>query len=347
MDLEAIRSFAQNQKDNWDEKYGFILNFDTTDDIITLRVEEENGQYEDLEFTVNPTAKKQTYKRIGLGGTYKDWIGGDTEGFPKWKIDNTQMQDCIDTRIQQMGLNSRLSPSRILFDRNTMDAKSVMTQKYVRTPNIGVLEHAEAQYEDNFDPNHSWITDDKMMLSFKNVNTVSITKDGVASSAEVGDIVGFGAQVWNSETGMAPVAVGQFLERLACTNGMTSRMVEDLFRFRHVYNDLMEKLDEALISIVEPTRTSEIIANAMGRPAIISTIAEFPKIVSKIPKIHHTGIIKAHTQDPIGVTDKGINGWGVYNAVTRYAQHIYPNAPDYTGAVRQDIMAAAYPLLTL
>ena len=346
MDLKDIRSFAQKQKDDWAEKYGVLSDFDREGGTITLTVDNMDGTHSDMEFSLNDNAEAQTYKRLGLGGTYKDWIGDGNDQFPKYKRNETQMQDCIDKRIEQMEANSRLAPTRVLYDSKSLDAKSVMTQKYIRIDNIGVLEQAVKKYGDNYDPNHSWITDNKMMLSFKNINTVAIGKDGIDKTAQVGDIVGFGAQVWNSETGNSSVGVGQFLERLACTNGMTSKMIADLYSFRHIYANLMIEISSAMDKIVNPDRTATIIAKAMKRPAVISSMEEFPKIV-KVPKIHHEGIIAAHESEPIGTSPEGINGWGVYNAFTRYAQHSLPYTDGYTGALAQDMMTIAYPLLTL
>ncbi len=72
-------------------------------------------------------------------------------------------------------------------------------------------------------------------------------------------------------------------------------------------------------------------------------------ILSKfqIPKRHHDGVISAHLADPIGVSEEGVNGYGIYNATTRWNSHGYRSTDYFTQEESQSLMAAAYPLLTM
>jgi len=120
-------------------------------------------------------------------------------------------------------------------------------------------------------------------------------------------------------------------------------------RMRHTSADLMIKLDVAMLTIQKPEAMLKVLNKAVSRPAIISSIEEMPKILSRfqIPSRHHDGIMQAHETEPVGKSSEWVNGWGVYNAVTRYNTHTYPKMPAYDPYESQVLMAAAYPLLTL
>ena len=346
MDLKQIQTVATYQTDNWDSFKGQIQNYDLSEGVLELEKVDESNVIEVAEFKLNPNSQTQVLERLGLKGTYADFIGA--KSLAKWKMSAEQMQSNIDYRIKQMQESSRVAPTQVIYDTKTMHAKAVKSDQYVRLPNKEVLDRTIAKYGENFNHKNSWIDDKRMNISFSDIDTRWISKKEISErQLQQGDAVSFGIQVSNSDTGYGSLMVGQFMVRLACTNGMTSRVAMDIERMIHVHNDLMVRLDYALDHIVEPGTFAKTIQSAMNRPAIIKTIDEFPTIIKNVPKIHKAGIMLRHENDPIGVNADGINPWGVFNAITGYASNGYTQSENYDRKVANELMYAAYPLLKI
>ena len=336
MEKKTIERVSKYQADNWAEFDGYIGSYNAEDGILIVGTEE---------FSMNANARKQMAERLGMKGTVKDF-----------EKDLAFMQDAYNRKIS----TAQKTPSRIIYDTNNMEAKAVKSTRYNRLLNNDVFYKAIDTYEDFFDPKHSFINDNNMYLGFTGVKEVEVKP----KNAKVGEIISFGSQVWNSETGNGSLGVGQLLVRLVCTNGMTSKEMLDVARWKHLtFYDLMAKLVEGLNTIITPDKTAKLLSRAMGRgpivPRINDTTLEGKDLVMaqkpwrtllsrfQIPKRHHDGIIIRHVDDPIGVSGDGVNAWGIYNAVTGYNSHVFPRTLAYNNMESQNLMTSAYPLLTL
>jgi hypothetical protein len=100
-------------------------------------------------------------------------------------------------------------------------------------------------------------------------------------------------------------------------------------------------------SILNAKDMLKVISRSIDRPAIVENIRDFTKIIKGIPSRHDDGIVMAHGMEPMGLSPEGINGWGIYNAITRYVSHIYPQYATFDNNEANQILAAAYPLLTV
>jgi len=320
MQLQDIERIAKYQNDNWYVHDGYITELDIVNNVIVV-----NGE----EFNLNNLSSEQAFRRLNINGTRKDFSSED---------DQPILQQAVDWAI---GTRQK-TKSRIIYDVNTNEAKCVKSERYNPVGNYQILQHSLRKFEDNFTPKHSYINDKRMYLSFGVVQSHYI----VPKNAKVGDEIGFGAQVWNSDVGLSSLSVGQFMLRLACTNGMISRETINIERLIHTRSDLFYKFKEKLDYIVEPRKMIDIISRAMGRPAIVEKFEDFSKIVPQIPERHHEGIIDAHKIEPIGVSADGVNGWGIYNAITRYNSHIYQDLPIYDPFESQKLLSAANHILT-
>lgn len=321
MSLQDIERIAKYQQDNWKTIDGEITDFDLEHNTIKV-----GG----VEFTYNQHAGKNVFERLNMLGAAGDF---DTIS------DRKMLQKIVDYCI----INKQKTDSRVIYDTNNYEAKAVKSDRYTPVGNYRVLQKAIAKYEDSFHEKGSFISDERMILNFGNIETREVK----GKNMQKGDVIGFGSQIWNSDVGLSSLGVGQFMIRLACTNGMTSRESINVSRIAHTSNDLMEKLAYAMETIINPERMIKVITRAMERPAIVEDIRDFTKIIKGIPNRHIDGIVFAHNQEPIGVSAEGVNGWGIYNAITRYATHLFPHYETFNNYESNQLLTNAYPLLTL
>jgi len=333
MELETLTSIAMQQA-LWQTVDDYIKKYDVEEGILYL----QNGD----EFTLNPNAEEQVLDRLHLKGTSKDF--DEEDRYEDGNHDKVFVQNAVNWKVKY----GQKTPSRVIYDPETNQAKAIKSNRYTMMPNYYVLqkaliENTEYSPEDHYDARYSYIDDNHMKVGFTGMRQVE-----VGAKFNKGDILGVGVRMWNSQTGNSSLGVGQLLVRLACTNGMTSKEAYDIFRMTHANKDLMYRFNYAMRNILSSDKMIKAIERSIGRPAIVENLSDTRLAkITRIPSRHFSGIRKAHEDDPIGVSEEGVNGWGVYNAVTRYNRHIYPRSPNYNNFESNELMALAYPLITL
>ncbi len=339
MHLTDIEAEVTRQAENWQEHTGRITGWDVDGGVITV-----GGTL----FTLNDNAQKQMWQRLGIVGVYNSYK-------PEDGVYKVYDDDLTDLRVLQQNIDwcirhRQKTDTLIIYDQSDNEAKCVKSDRYQRLKNLAVFNKAIEIYPDTdmFNADHSYINDKRMYLSFgsadSHVSQLEIKETGM----QQGDLIGMGCQVWNNEVGLGSAKVGQFLIRLACANGMTSRRQIDLKAIPHIHKDMIPRLDYAMRHILDVGNMEQVLTRALNRPAIVETLDnEQLQTITKIPIRHFEGIRTAHEQEPVGVSPQGINGYGVLAAVTRYNSHIFPGQEDYSPYESQELMHLAYPLLTL
>jgi len=323
MQLSEIRRIAQHQDDHWVSRQGFIDTVDITEGLIEV---------DGVEYKLVDNSKREVLGILGLNGTAREF-----EDDPKF------LQMAV--RRKNGDLNREY---QVIYDETNDQAKGIKGTGYQMISNIDVLDKSMSRYGDNFDPRHSNINDNSMEISFSGIQNIPIP-----SKRSVGDIVSFGTRAWNGIT--TSLGVGQLLERLACTNGMLSREKMDVVRMAHNQHELMMRLEEGLVSIMKNDSMLNVMARAVDRPAIVRRLdapdghKAWGDLLTRyrIPRRHHEGIFRAHRAEEVGVDEDGVNGWGVYNAATRYNSHEHRDLSTYDFHESMAIMTNAYSLLTL
>jgi hypothetical protein len=338
MQAAEIREFVEYQKNHWKQCDGHITSYDIKEGILKA-----NGK----EFTVNKNAEEQILQRLKLVGTAGDFAKLNKKGEME---DAYFMQQAIARKIAF----GQKTASRIIYDEDTNQAKAVKSTRYNRIYNLDVLDKAMEKYQDFFTPNLSHVDDDYMYLSFDKMSEIVIKDDRFST----------GIQAWNSETGNASLGVGQLMFRFACTNGMVGKDSIDVERMAHSENDLMMRFLNAIDKVKDTTNFQKTIEKSINNPNglvrriydlgldIPETDRDHPRhswtnmlARFKFPEKYVNGIIAAHLKEPVGIVDGGVNAWGLYNAITRYATHDYPLDPEFNAVKQQAMFGSAYPLL--
>lgn len=348
MEPSELIKLAYSQKMDWSTMDGRIDAYDFNEKSLTI--EKENGLKH--EFNLNENAEKQLINRMRIGGTLKDF-----QSNTKWLRDENIIQSSIDSRINAMDNNKRLAKTRVIFDITDQQAKAVLTNKYTgfeETMNYDILEVILKRFPNKLIAKDSYIDDTHMYITIGNISQKLIGKNFISSDlakGHGGEVIGFGIQFWNSQTGNSTLGMAEHEYRIACENGMLSRDVLNVMRQVHIYKEMIKRLMADIdTTLAKSDETAKLFQRAMQKPALITNIEKFPTILNmvKIPKRHHNGILQAHLDEPLGVDEKGgINPWGVYNATTRYNTHIYPKSKNFNRLESQELMSLAYPILGL
>lgn len=329
MNLEDIKRFALYQKEHWLEHKGVIAQYDYVDKKLVL----SDGS----EFTVSPQAEHQLFSnRIKILGTVNNF-----EDDPEF------IQKAIERKIDR----ETKTDTFLIYDEKNQNIKGVVSDRYKRIFNNDVIARIPDNYMTQFDRQHSFINDVKM--SVKLTNSDSINKQEIkAAGYQVGDMVALGLGVGNSEVGEGSLWVEQVALRLVCTNLMIRPAgAINVERVVHKGFGIMEKFNYAMSEAAQKSEIMPILNRAINRPAIYDVEDEYdiPNVLRRvhIGKEHDEGIINAYGIEPLGRSNEGINGWGVYSAVTRYNSNIYPNTDHYSPLESISILNSAYPLLTM
>jgi hypothetical protein len=340
MNISEIKDIAQKQM-KWVEALGTIQAFDPLKREIVLNLTDGN----ELILSTSGTAFKQTFDRLGLSGTYDDWQSENR----RWGNDINIITTAINRRIVQMGENTHLSNSKVVYDEKEKQAKSLKTERYQGTNNLEVFDSAMDAYKSNINPAESFINDDYMVLDVRNVQQKTL-------DSKVGEIMGLGARIWNSRTGAqlsfgASATLGAQLEliRLACTNGAVSPQAFNILKIAHIYPDMIERLKAGIDAVLKPELTIKMLNKAINRQsALVSDLSDNAlKFATKLAVRHYDGIREAYEAEPLGKVPDGINGWGVFNALTRYASHAYKMTKAYDYNEQILLMQTAFNLITI
>ncbi len=329
MNLEDIKRFALYQKEHWLEQTGVIAQYNYADKVLVL----SNGS----EFTVSPQAEHQLFtNRIKILGTVNNFTN-----------DPEFIQKAVDRKIERETKTNTF----VIFDERNKNIKGIVSDQYRRIFNANVIDRIPDNYLQQFDKQHSFINDVKM--SIKLTNSDSINKQEIkAAGYKVGDMVALGMGVGNSEIGEGSLWVEQVALRLVCTNLMIRPAgAINVERMIHKGFGIMDRFNYAMHEVAQRSEIMPVINRAINRPAIYDVANEnqIPNVLRRvrIGKEHDEGIINAYGIEPLGRTEEGINGWGVYSAVTRYNSNVYPNTENYSALESMSILSAAYPLLTM
>ena len=308
MNHQQIEYIAKGQMDFWEEMDGKIEYFDVKSGEIDI-----GGST----FKTSLTCRDQILQRLHLLGTCRD--------FSK---DKAFLQQAIDRKVETLKANPKANPSRIIFDVNTGEAKALKTSKYKRIHNHTILDMVVKRYGKDISDQFSYINDERMVLYYESIDK---------TDAKVGDMVGFGVRVWNSETGHTGLGADQTFFRLSCKNGAVVPFSAAQQKINHVYAEIMERFAATLHSVYQPAVVQAKIAKAQGRPALVDHVDELPQLLNvyRIPSYHHKHIVDAYVEEPLG-----LNNWGVYAAITRYASNSLKDSHE-----RMLLIEAAYPLI--
>lgn len=262
-----------------------------------------DGEY----FILTESAYKQALRRIGVTGTIKDFT--DKHG----NVDYEFVQKAIDRKLEFA------SPidAKILTDAKK--SYMVMSPRYERTKHEVVLNKLNniVDVERYFDEKRSNVTDKYMHLFLKGINEFEI--DGDSNYL-------FGVSVRNSQTGWSALGISQFIERLVCSNGMTSRLVSMSISLTH-RGGATREFGRIADSYLKPEPVVALLTKAIKKPPLLESPKNMPRLLGKfgIKKEHHEGIVNAWEQE----RELGLGPFGIANAITRYNDHTYINTPGY------------------
>ena len=334
MKLTQIQDVAWEHKNNWEESVGRIKAYDYAEGVVL------NDQ--NMEFTLNDVAKEHILRRLGVLGVVKDFSVERADGT---KYDTDFIQEAINRQIE-MPLVNRV-PDKIIYDTRDMEAKAIKSNRYIRVNNYDLIANLLRSLDTSGDIN-AIVDEKKSRIDERQLNIYFNDVDKFEASA--GDIIGCGFRMWNSETGKGSVGLGQYLVRLICTNGWVSNLAEHVSKYKHVGENLISEISSRLNYITNFGNISRLVKAAVTKAPVISSINSMPDILrmNKISSIHHEGITKSYLTEPTGTDDNGgINAYGIFNAVTRYNDHVYPHTDHFDWYKSQELMAAAFPLLRL
>jgi hypothetical protein len=358
MQLNSIKEIATTQAD-WQEKVGEITRFviDTYNPkrrLYNATLDIKSVDNLNHSFTLkNAHPIGQALSRIGIANAIKDFVEEEKDGSYSFN-DMDLLKELGQRKIDRIADNHRMAPAKIIYDDS--GAKAVMTDRYQRLDNLPVLNATIAKHGEDITEKHSWISDNKMVLSYNTLKMTDLdtgevfTKGGGGHSFSK-NLWGSGVETSNSSIGYCSLTATIVMIRFACTNGLiASKDCIDVYKYKHTSDDLMQKLIFAQGELAEKAPTIlNMIKKGMSRPAIISSVENFGKILSRyqIPKVHHEQILAQYAVEPLGTTPDGINGYGIYSAITRYASNIMTNLPAYDAEDVHKVLESAYPILTL
>jgi hypothetical protein len=327
MQLSDIQSVCNHRSEHWKERSGLIDGLFYREQKISM-----NG----IEHSMNDNAMKQALSRLGISGTISDF-----------EDDMDFLQTAIDRKITtQQTLHERQKPTLIIYDYSSNQAKCIKTTQYKRLPDATLLNNFTQKFA--IDEKRSWISDNKIALYTQSMDKLEVKNLISQGTLQKGDPVEFGMFFSNSETGNGSLNAQSSMFRVACTNGMLSSQVLDIISMKHIYTDILSRMVNAVQTLYQPEKYIAIFNRSASRPAI-TTMDNIPTYLTyaKVPKLHHEGILSQITTDPLGVSTEGINGWGIYNGITRYATHILPTLPQYEPMDQIAMLKNAYSLITI
>lgn len=275
-------------------------------------------------FKLTDDAFKLALRRIGISGTLTDFTRRNGEA------DYEFIQEAINRKLNYWNIR----PSKILTDGKT--AYSVMSTRYQRVKHEVVLNRLSKMIniERYFDEKRSYVSDRSMLIFLKGIKEFEIENDSEYL---------FGVSVRNSQTGWGSLRTSQFIERLVCSNGMTSKLVSSSLSLYHV-GAVRDEFSRVIERYLNPQPVVELLQTAVKKPALVSVPENIPKILSRfgVKKEHHEGIVKAWEQE----RDLGLGPFGIANAITRYNDHNYLGSSSYNSDEYYELSMIAMEMLS-
>ena len=253
---------------------------------------------------LNENALEQAYQRLQLNGTRTDF-----ERNPAF------FQRAIDEKIEMYANNNRRAETKIIYDTKTNVGVCVKTEKYIRQPNLPIIEWAMDNYGD-INEKASHISDYGMKL-------VVGGKDKSFRTYDKDDFIA-GVNFRNSESGNGGLGASQHITRVRCTNGWVTRRNLNMVKIAHIYPDLLKRLEHAMVDLGDISNLIPILNKSKQKPYVIESVEEMSTRLKQIsvPTRYHEPIKEAFNTEPLGMDSEGrINDWGIFNAITRYISH--------------------------
>ena len=284
--------------DNLDEVVGTITNLDVVHKTITIGHDE---------YKLTDSALEQALRRLGLTGTVRDFT----------RSNGTMDVDFINAAVARKIRVWNIRPSKIMTD-NTY-AFGVVSAKYERMPHYVVIEELakHVNIDDFFDYKRSYVSEKNMRLYLKGIDSFEIDGDSEFL---------FGLMVRNSETGWGALGMSQFVERLVCSNGLTSKLASLSISKAHIGN-VRGFYEDNLPKMVNPEPVINLITKAIDKPPIVESLDNLPRMLTKfrVRREHHEGIVEAWKVEK----DLGLGPYGISNAISRYNDHVYAARPGF------------------
>ncbi len=308
MKLNQIIDFASQQKKHFVE-------YDTT--LKEISYDKDNWiilTNDEMEFRMTSFAKKMMDEYLKLLGTASDFEN-DFEFMQK------AYERKLTSRNQKNGV-------KIIYDDRNQNAYGIKTGRYQKIYNLDLLEILSTCNEYSLNEKFSYIDNERMILNYNNVEKTT--------KLDVGTFI-HGITIYNSEIGAMRLGVLSSLNRVECSNGMTSNVSNSLTMVPHVGKELEFKFQEMLMN----TEKEKTLLDAISKSSLKKLKFDEENTLSdyltqhRIPIKYHSKIQEQLDQEYLGD-----NSFNIYNAMTRYVSHEIQ-----IGYMQQQMMLLANNLL--
>jgi len=282
------------------------------------------------EYGIVESATSQLLARLGIRRAYKNI--SSHEVFMNYDGTAQFLRDMMDFSIKA-NTNKKI---KLIVDEPKRKIMGVVGDGYHRTSHYDIITPALEKFGEDINIRTSYINDKVMHVNFS--PTVERT------ARQVGEVVGFGPSVFNSDCGFSAVGVGIFALILRCTNGqvLPKKFIEK--RIIHSTQNPMAKFMEVLDSYFNNDMGMDFIRHidkVANRPPILIDSTEIPNITRrfKIPQRFEEGIIDYAENEN---HDLPLNGYGIFNAINGFASHHVDDEVDI-----EELMMAGFQILQI
>jgi len=267
---------------------------------------------ENIEYMIDVDATGQLLERLGIRGAYRNISNNPTFR------DHWETPMFLNTMIQ-FAKRARLDKKiKLIINNDVEEIVGVVGPKYEQTRHADVIYQAIDHFGTSaIDERTSYINNKVMHVSFEPV----VQRD---TDVKVGDAIGFGPTIINSDNGHSKVGVGLFLMILRCTNGMVMPKKFLDYGVAHRGEGVQRKFDTFLGEIFQMdtlgVKFIDYVNQIADRPPILLGPEEMPNIIKRynIPQKHNDGLIEWTSLDN---DDLPLNTYGIFNAINGYATH--------------------------
>lgn len=338
MQLSEVKRIATYNQQNFEDKTIYLQS-----------VEGNKVITKNEEFKISDLAKNQLLDKFHIrpivNGLERWFI--DEKSDDQKKLDealgiktNYSSRDEIIKYIIEMAIRQLGSKTFTILDGKTNEIKGVVGERYIRVASLEVLNSALEVYGEDIDPRFSYINDKQMSVSFRS----KVEK----KSKIVGEKVGFGYNVGNSETGWASLSLQQFWLIVRCTNGAVGTENWASEKIYHTSSEIQSRFRAAMNKMLEDYSILDRIDKwAVRKPFMDDLISaenvdRFTQILEDKgirSQTHQEGIIKAFKEQQ---ESKTLNGYWIGNAVNYYASHEVTDAYE-----AQQLLIPAYQIMMM
>jgi len=340
MQLSVIKEVAEHNSQYFEDR---VILLDKIQDGKVLSKERmDNGNIipDNQEYTISKYAMSQMLERLKIRPIIT--------GLEKWftSEDTINVNDTVRTRddlvhdIINLAVRRYGSEQNIIVDTSNAEIKGVVGSRYHRVPNLLSLEASLDVYGTDIDPRFSYIGDKQMSICFKSSE--------IKQSHVVGEKVGFGYTIGNSETGWASLSVEQFWLIVRCTNGMIGTNNIANTRIYHTSEEIVSRFQEAMKKVANDFSILDKIDNWATRPAFIENVDTDENKERFFGILNDKGISGKEQQEGIlkAFNDQQeqhiLNGYWIGNAVNYYASHNVQEAE-----LAQQLLTPAYQIMQM